>query len=182
MERGRGTPRGKKMECWKVYCGVPEGWRALVIRPESSHCSRCCWVCDVRQSWLHLGSSPLCTRDIIGTSAGHTYLCSLLGGADSPRSSVLPGVHWGSEEQLRSGDRYFLNLRNANHPARRASAALQVPSHQELPQGSMHMGPEVKHLWASASELSHCLSMDKSRAAFIHFLTWASLCHLHLSP
>lgn len=70
--------------------------------------------------------------------------------------------------------------------ARSANAALEVP---ELP-GATTGGdartwvvPETEplHLQVSASELSHRISADKSKAVFIHFLARGSLCHLPFS-
>lgn len=181
--KGKRDSRGKKMRCRRACCWVHEGWKLLVIRPEleeaelsrltlSSHCLCCCWVrlcwtSDVWQSWLHLGSFlSLCIRDIIGTHLLATLLFAVCGrGAPCPSSQTPPDdAPWTARvlpevlENLRSSYGAEVVLRLADHPARCAGAALEVP---ELPGATAGgdartwMAPETEplHLQVSASAL-----------------------------
>lgn len=198
------------MRCWRADCWVHEGWKLLVICPEleeaelsrwtlSSHCLCCCWVrlcwtSDVWQSWLHLGSFlSLCIRDIIATHLLATLIFAVCGRGrpclssqtppdDSPWTArVLPGVL----EGLRSsyGAEVFSGLLIT------LLDVLELPwkfrSCQELPQGAIHAHGWPQRLngyiCRSQPQNCYCISADKSRAVFIHFLTWASLCHLPFS-
>lgn len=192
------------LEGWKPLVIRPELEEGdLSIWTLSSHCLCCCWVrlcwtSDVCQSWLHLGSFlSLCIRDIIATHLlatlifavcvrGRPYLSSQTPPDHAPRMArVLPRMRWGSEKQPQSWGSPFEHSGVLITLLDLPVLPWMVRSCQELPQGAMHARgwpQRLNHdICRSQPQNCYCISADKSRAVFIHFLARASLCHLPFS-